>query len=222
MIRKTAHWTQPCLVLHLTLLGLSPNPVRSEPLDDTAPPAVNEVPDGQSPVATDFDRVTFFAEPKARAADAVDADWPRFLGPNDDASSPETHLLAKFSEGSLAKIWEMEKGSGYTSPVIVDSKLVFFDRIEDEEVIDCLDPATGKTLLVTRLSRRIPRPLRFQQRPSRQCRNRLGKSLYTLGVTSQLTCLDLATGAVIWQRDLMKEFDRASMFFGHGACPDHL
>jgi len=218
MIRKTAYWTQPCLVLHLTLLGLSPNPVRSEPLDDPAPPDVNEVPDGQSPIATDFDRVTFFAEPKARAADAVDADWPRFLGPNDDASSPETHLLAKFSEGGLAKIWEMKKGSGYTSPVIVDGKLVFFDRIEDEEVIDCLDPATGKRFW----SHAYPVVYRdrygFNNGPRASAVIDSGK-VYTLGVTSQLTCLDLATGALIWQRDLMKEFDRASMFFGHGACP---
>lgn len=208
----------PCLILQLTLFGLSLNPLWSEPVEDPAPPVVNEVTGSETPAAEDFDRVTYFAAPKARAEDAINAEWPRFLGPDGNATSPETKLLAKFPEGGPAKVWEMEKGSGYTSPVIVDGKLVFFDRIGDEEVTDCLDPETGKRFWTHSYPVVYRDRYGFNNGPRASAVIDSGK-VYTLGVTSKLTCLDLATGSLIWQRDLMEEFDRSGMFFGHGACP---
>ena len=43
--------------------------------------------------------------------------------------------------------------------------------------------------------------------------------MVTVGVTSVLTCLDLKTGRVAWQRDLSKEFHVPQDFFGHGGTP---
>ena len=112
----------------------------------------------------------------------------------------------------------MKKGSGYTSPVIVDGRLVMFDRFEDEEVIECFEPETGKRFW------RFGYPVTYTDRYSFKNGPRASAvidsgKVYTLGVTSMLTCLDLVTGQKIWQRDLDAEFEVPSYFFGHGSCP---
>lgn len=201
------------LLILLTALFLS-----AAQANDPAPPTVHDVPAAETLKPEVFDRLTEFAPPAPRHAEAVNADWPRFLGPTDNCISPETHLLSSFPEGGLEKVWELEKGTGYTSPVIVDGKLVFFDRIEDEEIVDCLDPETGRRFWTYSYPVQYSDRYGFNNGPRASAVLSKGK-VYTLGVTSILTCLDLASGSLIWQRVLDEEFDLADFFFGHGSCP---
>ncbi len=210
--------TLPSWLLGLTLSGL-PGLLSAQPFVDPAPPAVAEAPaEAATPDPVDVPGLTYHAAPKPLAPEAVTADWPRFLGPTDDAKSPETHLLERFPEGGPAKVWEMEKGNSYTTPVIVGGRLVFFHRLDDEEVIQCLDPETGKQFW----SHRYPVEYRdrygFNNGPRASAVIAEGR-VYTLGAASALTCLDLATGARLWQRQLAEEFARLPYFFGHGCAP---
>ncbi len=170
------------------------------------------------PEAMPFAELTFHAAPKPRSESAVNADWHRFLGPNDDGTTPETHLLAKFGDEGPPVVWEMEKGIGYTSPVIVGDHLVYFTRLEDRETIMALHPETGERYW----QRDYPVEYRdrygFNSGPRASAVIDSGK-VYTLGVTSILTCLDLKTGTLLWQRNLNSEFAVEPYFFGHGACP---
>jgi len=186
---------------------------------DPAPPEVNEVVEGaEIPQAAPFEELTFHAAPKPRVQSAVNADWHRFLGPNDDGTTPETHLLASFDEQGPPVVWEMVKGIGYTSPVIVGEYLVYFTRLGDRETIMALHPETGQRYW----QRDYPVEYRdrygFNSGPRASAVIDSGK-VYTLGVTSILTCLDLKTGTILWQRDLNTEFEVDPYFFGHGACP---
>lgn len=163
-------------------------------------------------------RLTFHSAPKPYSGQATAADWHRFLGPNDDCTSPETGLLESFPESGPKVVWEMNKGSGYTSPVLADGKLVMFDRYDDEEVVECFEPETGKPLW------RFAYPVTYTDRygfnngPRASAVLDSGK-VYTLGVTSMLTCVDLNTGSKVWQIDLDAKYEVASYFFGHGSCP---
>ncbi|MCF6312742.1 MAG: PQQ-like beta-propeller repeat protein [Verrucomicrobiales bacterium] len=186
---------------------------------DPKPPEVFTVPaDANIPAAKAFERLKYHAAPKALPEGAVTQDWKRFLGPNDDATTGETKLLATWPKSGPKVVWEMQKGTGYTSPVIAGGRLVYFHRIEDEEVIECLEPETGKRYWS------FSYPVEYRDRygysngPRASAVISEGK-VYTLGVRSVLTCLDLKTGTKLWQRDLAAEFDIADYFFGHGSCP---
>jgi len=208
--------------MHLALMGTALLSLTATSLAknfaDPAPPTVNE-PSGEAITKTEeFDRVTYFQDPKPLSPDAVVADWPRFLGPDDDVKSPETHLLNEFPEDGPAKVWELEKGTGYTSAIIADDRLVLFDRIDDEETIDCLDPETGKRYWHAAYPVTYADRYGFKNGPRASAVINSGK-VYTLGVTSTLSCFDLATGTLLWQRDLGSEFSVATFFFGHGSCP---
>jgi len=168
------------------------------------------------PVA--FPGLTYHAAPKPLAPDAVTADWPRFLGPTDNARTTETHLLERFPQGGLQKVWEMEKGNSYTSPVIAEGKLIVFHRKGDEEVVQCLEPETGKQFWSFAYPSAYRDRYGFNNGPRASAVIAQGR-VHTLGVESVLTCLDLASGTKLWQRKLAEEFDCLPRFFGHGCAP---
>lgn len=206
---------QGCLLL---LSLMPPLSGAGEDFPDPAPPVVFDAKDTAPAEPQSFERLREIAPPAPRDPAAVNSDWPRFLGPEDNCLSPETHLLSTFPEGGPAKVWELEKGSGYTSPVIAEGRLVFFDRIDDEEIIDCLDPETGRRFWTYSYPVTYTDRYGFNNGP-RASAVLSGGKVYTLGVTSQLSCLDLASGSLLWQRNLAAEFEVADFFFGHGACP---
>src|SRR6516164_7719833 len=71
------------------------------------------------------------------------ADWPQFLGPNRNGISTETGLLATWPEKGPPTLWEKAIGEGYSSPVVAENKLILFHRIDNQEIVECLDAKTG-------------------------------------------------------------------------------
>ncbi|HJN43294.1 MAG: PQQ-like beta-propeller repeat protein [Vicinamibacterales bacterium] len=153
--------------------------------------------------------------PKPLSPDAVTHGWPSFLGPTHNAVSSETHLSRDLPP---PLVWEFEKGTGYTSPAIVGDRLMFFHRIDDREVVECLHAETGEP--------------RWQFRYATAYRDRYGynngprsspvidqERVFTLGAEGKLHCFELATGEGIWSRDLRAEYDVRQDFFGTASTP---
>ncbi|MBU6178521.1 MAG: PQQ-binding-like beta-propeller repeat protein [Verrucomicrobia bacterium] len=202
----------------LTLL-MTPHPALPQGFTDPSPPQAKSAPEAApalDPVS--FPGLVFHAAPKPLAEDAKTSDWPRFLGPSDDARTPETHLLDRFPEGGLKKVWEMEKGNSYTSPVVAAGRMVVFNRKGDEEVVQCLDPETGKQFWTFAYPSGYRDRYGFNNGPRASAVLGEGR-VFTLGVESVLTCLDLASGTMLWQRKLGEEFECLPKFFGHGCAP---
>ena len=153
--------------------------------------------------------------PKPLSPDAVTHDWTSFLGPTHDAVSTETRLSRVLP---APHVWNFQKGTGYTSPAIAGDRLVFFHRVGDREVVECLHPETGAT--------------RWQFRYATSYRDRYGYNngprsspvidgdrVYTLGAEGKLHCLELTTGDGIWSRDLREEYGVRQEFFGTASTP---
>jgi hypothetical protein len=111
---------------------------------DPAPPRVNVLSDEPVPAPVANSDVKFHRKPKALAKGAVTSDWAHFLGPTHNAISPETHLLHKFPSGGPSIVWEMKKGTGYSSPAVSGDRLVFMHRVGNREIVDCLNANTGE------------------------------------------------------------------------------
>ena len=71
------------------------------------------------------------------------ADWPGFLGPASDGSSPETGIVTPWPKAGLRKLWDCPLGSGYAPPSVAAGKLYHFDRVGDEARLTCRDASTG-------------------------------------------------------------------------------
>ncbi len=193
-------------------------PLAAEPWTDPAPPKTATLTEQAPPAPQAFDRLTFHQAPKPLNKTAVTSEWTRFLGPNHDATSPETHLLHEWPKEELTPVWEVKKGDSYTSPAIAGDFLVLFHALDKKETIECLHPETGQRYWS------YDYPMEYRDRYGFANGPRgspviADDHIITLGVTSVLTCLELKTGRLIWQRDLKVEFGVPQDFFGQGSTP---
>lgn len=165
-----------------------------------------------------FDRLTFHAAPKPLATGAVTQDWPRVLGPSDDASSLEKPLLKSWPETGPKLVWEVKTGEGYTSPVLSGDRCVIFHALEGQETVECLQQETGRRYWTQGY------PIEYQDRYGFGNGPRASPVIsdgvvVTLGVTSELHAYDLKTGKELWKHDLRKDYRVPQDFFGAGSSP---
>ena len=153
--------------------------------------------------------------PKPLAKDAVAGDWASFLGPSHNAVSTETKLSRKLPPPLL---WEFAKGTGYTSPAIVGERLVFLHRVGDEEIVECLHPETGASRWRFRYATVFEDRYGYNNGP-RSSPVVDGDRVYTMGAEGKLHCLELASGKMLWKRDLRAEYKVPQDFFGTASTP---
>lgn len=145
-------------------------------------------------------------------------DWPQFLGPNRDGISAEKGLLDTWGKNGPPVKWEKEIGEGFSGPVVAEGKLVLFHRKGDKEIVQCYAADTGKEL--------------WQQSYGTEYMDALGKGngprstpviaggrVYTLGAEGWLHCFELKGGKKVWGRNLLKEYNVPSSYFGIGTTP---
>lgn len=185
---------------------------------DPAPPVVNVPPAMPAPAARPHPKVKVVAKPKALPAGAVTHDWTTFLGPTHNCTSTETKLLKKWGPSGPPVLWELTRGTGYSSPAIQGEHLVYIHREDAEEVVECLRAEDGALFWQLRY------PSEYEDRYGYNNGPRAspvidGERVYTYGVEGTLHCLLLATGQVLWKRNLNAEFKIKPNFFGVGTNP---
>jgi outer membrane protein assembly factor BamB len=154
-------------------------------------------------------------KPKPLAKDAVTGDWPSFLGPSHNGVSTETRLSRMLPP---PLIWEFARGTGYASPAVSGDRLVFVHRVGNEEIVECLHSETGASRW------RFRYPTTFEDRYGYNNGPRSspvidGDRVYTMGAEAKLHCLEIASGKVMWKRDLRAEYKVPQDFFGTASTP---
>src|SRR5215207_5292381 len=74
-------------------------------------------------------------KPQPLAKDAATHDWPSLLGPSHNGVSTETRLSRVLPP---PLVWDLPKGTSYTSPAVAGDRLVFVHRVGNEELVECL------------------------------------------------------------------------------------
>ncbi len=184
---------------------------------DPAPPSVAK-PSANPLKAKDNPGVKFHKAPNSLSKDAVTCDWTSFLGPAHNAYSSETKILKKFPASGPPLVWEVSKGTSYSSPAIAGDKLVFFHRRGNLELVECLHPENGRKYW------QYAYPTEFEDRYGYNNGPRAspiidGERVYTMGAQGRFHCLDLTNGQVLWKRDLQAEFKIPQDFFGMASTP---
>jgi outer membrane protein assembly factor BamB len=154
---------------------------------------------------------------------AMAEDWPCWRGPHRDGISRETGLLKPWPPSGPRQLWRAELSGGFSSVVVADGRLFTQTKEKNQEVVVCLDAATGKDLWRYRYDcdysayRTFTGGGRPQARTGPRATPTVeGDRVYTLGATGVLLCLEAKTGKKVWQQDLLKI---ASMDVpSHGYC----
>jgi outer membrane protein assembly factor BamB len=150
-------------------------------------------------------------------ASCVDAaDWPQWLGPRRDGSTPEK--VAPWKD-SLKVLWRVAIGEGNSGPVVADGRVFLHTKVKGElkEQLDAFDARTGKPLWERRYDR--PELKTLYGNGPRATPAFAGKRIYTYGLTGIVTCFNVDDGEQVWQVDAAKEFMPPRLVFGASCSP---
>jgi outer membrane protein assembly factor BamB len=143
-------------------------------------------------------------------------DWPQWRGPNRDGAWREDRVLQAFPAKGLTVRWRAPAGWGFSSPVVAKGRVYLADsevvKPRAKERVRCFDESTGKVLWA-HVYAVAYEDWAFDPKqevgPVATPVVHDGK-VYAVGRVGHLFCLDARTGAVLWQRDLAKDYQAAS------------
>src|SRR5688572_17649840 len=131
-------------------------------------------------------------------------DWPQWRGPDRNGKSSEKGLLNQWPAGGPPRIWRITNlGAGYGSIATRGDRIFVQMQVGRQSVVASLNRANGQMVWSKPLGSagnndRGPGP---RSTPTVD-----GDRLYALSENGDLACLQVADGAVVWQRNILREF----------------
>jgi len=144
------------------------------------------------------------------------ADWPQWRGPSRDGLSPETDLIDGWREGGPKVLWRAASGDGYSAISIKEDRLYTMLGRESSEIIICLDAKSGKTFWQYSLDSKFKNQFGNGPRATPTVNNGI---VYGISARGKLAALNSATGAEIWKKDLVAEYDAKVPNWGVSTSP---
>ncbi|MDF1574809.1 MAG: PQQ-like beta-propeller repeat protein [Bacteroidales bacterium] len=130
-------------------------------------------------------------------------DWPQYLGPERNSTSPQENILRSWPEEGPEVLWNVDLGIGYGGPVVKDGKVYLLDR--DDQFGDkmrCFDLSTGKELW--KFEYEAPGSVQFPG--SRSVPAVDGDYVYSVGTYGDLYCIDINTHKPVWNVNVWTDF----------------
>lgn len=162
--------------------------------------------------------LTSYRAPRPLAEDAIVEAWPSFRGPRRDGLCRERPLAAAFGPAGPPLVWSIERGEGLASPVIAEGRLVYTHRVADRVHVDCLQPETGARLW--RHSFDCDYKGRFYDNNGPRATPTIANGRVIVhGAGGVLSCLDLASGELLWRLDTAQDLRVGDDYFGVVSSP---
>ena len=140
-------------------------------------------------------------------------DWPQFLGPTRNG----VYAAADVAWPSKV-VWKKKVGAGFAGPVIVDGKVILFQRRGAEEIVEAFDAQSGKSIWTFGYATTYRDDFGFDEGPRSAPTVADGK-VFTYGAEGVMHAIDLDKGKKVWRVDVYKTFNVAKGFFGAACSP---
>lgn len=145
-------------------------------------------------------------------------DWPQFLGPNADSTSPETGLTVPWPEEGPKVVWETKLGVGYATVSTSRGRLFRFGRFGNQARLTCCNAETGKELWKFEYPTDYEDFYGYNNGP--RCVPVIDDDrVYIFGVEGMLHCLRITSGEVLWKVNTTDDYGVVQNFFGVGSTP---
>jgi YVTN family beta-propeller protein len=146
--------------------------------------------------------------------------WTGWLGKNRNGWVDDVEPPAAWPQ-SLNKVWSIEVGTGYGSPLVVENCVYQHARQGEEEVVWCMERTTGKL----RWQKSFPVPFKtaaggeYHGNGPKSCPVYADGRLFVMSLNGTLTAWDASTGDKLWQRNYDAEFGKSHPNWGASTSP---
>lgn len=168
------------------------------------------------------DRITIQVEQhsafEAPIQSTAHSDWPGFLGPHGNGSSPEKLTNREWKIHPPVLIWKRRTGEGLSAPSVSRGRLIYTEREENSEHIVCLSTQTGEELWIASVPSNYDDALGYSNGP-RSTPVIDDEHVYIMTATGILCCLSVTSGESIWTCDTTSEFSVHPNLYGVGSTP---
>jgi outer membrane protein assembly factor BamB len=151
------------------------------------------------------------------------ADWPQWRGVHRDGVITDVKPPAEWPK-QLQQQWQVAVGEGHSSPIVVDSRVFVMTREGDDEVVRCLELASGSEVWrkqYTSTPELNPAVGKFVSSPRATPAAAEGR-VFTLGAGGVLSAFKVDNGDLVWRydpKDAVAEFPNQFAEFGSSASP---
>lgn len=147
-------------------------------------------------------------------------EWTQWRGPDRDGFVSAKNAPVTWPE-KLDRVWRVEIGEGYSSPVVSAGRAFVHSRRDPEEVVTAINLADGKVIWEQKYQAGFKKNQYAVEMAKGPHATPLviGDRLFTLGVTGMLNAWDTATGRKLWTRDFSPSIDTSKLFYGTAASP---
>src|SRR5215203_7514930 len=144
------------------------------------------------------------------------ADWPQFLGPNRDNTSP---AVVEPWKTDLKPLWSKPVGDAHNSPIVADGIVYAFyqPKSKNADALAAFDAKTGDLKWEKSYERAEYKPP-FGNGP-RSTPAVSGGKVFTYSGLGILACWDAKTGNLDWKVEPLKDFKTGNPFFGTSTSP---
>jgi outer membrane protein assembly factor BamB len=130
-------------------------------------------------------------------------DWPQYLGPDRNSTSPQKNILRIWPQNGPEVIWTSNIGNGYGGPVVKEHKVYLLDRDDKTgDKLRCFDINDGKELW--NFAYEAPGSIDYPG--SRSVPAIDGNRIYSVGPYGHFYCIDINTHKPLWNKNIWKDF----------------
>ena len=147
-------------------------------------------------------------------------DWSQWRGPTRDGVIPAADVPTAWPD-SLRRLWRVEIGEGFSSPIVSRGRVFVHSRRDPEEIVMALEATSGQVIWQQKYLAKFEKN-RYASRMAKGPNATpllVENRLFTLGVTGVFKAWDTATGREIWSKDFSKTVDASKLFCGTSASP---
>jgi outer membrane protein assembly factor BamB len=145
-------------------------------------------------------------------------EWPQFLGPHRNGSANVTNLATPWPKEGPPVAWQRKVGQGVAGPVVSGGRLILFHRVENKEIVECLDAKSGNAVWKADYPTSYVDQMGHDPGPRATPAVAEGR-VYTFGAEGMMSCWSLADGKKLWNVATKSEFGARLGFFGLACSP---
>lgn len=145
------------------------------------------------------------------------ASWPGFRGPNRNGVFTGLRVGTDWPESGPAELWRRQVGPGWSSFCVVGGRLFTQEQRGDAESVVCYDAGSGAELWEHRDTSRFDEFI--SGAGPRATPTFADGSLFTVGASGDVNCLNPDTGAVRWTRNIVDDTSAPIPMWGFSGSP---